>query len=638
MTAVVGDRYAGEWPQEAFERHGIAYDSAGQTKAELYAAFLPLLTSARVELLDQHHLHVQLPRFAGCSRRGGRETIDNAPRRHDDVANAGTGAVVLALNSAGTDAVPRGVDEVLGLPARGARSWRDEFPIPSNWRGGDPPPTGHDRAGVTVCRHRIVCVRWMNGSELIKGGKCYPSRWSTSRGGPPEDLPGSDEILSGAGEERGGGPGPLGAEEQRKLVRILQGRPSPSSSSAESRTTEVKVESNGARPRERGRVSGLKTVGLFTGIGGLELGLKRAGHLPILFCESDPAAQKVLEIRFPGIEIAPDVRALRRLPAATELVAAGFPCTDLSQAGDLRGLEGKQSRLVNEILRLVEDRPVPWVLIENVPFMVWLSAGAAIRHVIGTFDRIGYRWAYRTVDSRAFGLPQRRERIFILASTVADPRAVLLADSTEPTTPHVNGTRLPIGFYWTEGNRGWGKAVDAVPPLKGGSAVGIPSPPAIWMPDGSFVTPDIRDAERLQGFPVDWTKPAETIGVRSVRWRLVGNAVTTKVAQWIGSRLGAPGSYDGERDRIAKVSAPLPRATWGDGTNMRVADVSTWPARREAIHLDEFLHFDPTPLSAGAASGFASRARKSNLRFPRGFLRALERHAALMRRRDAGDG
>ena len=82
--------------------------------------------------------------------------------------------------------------------------------------------------------------------------------------------------------------------------------------------------------------------------------------------------------------------------------------------------------------------------------------------------------------------------------------------------------------------------VNAIPTLKGGSTVGVPSPPAIWLPDGRFVTPDIRDAERLQGFAVDWTRPAETVRRRSFRWKLVGNAVSVPVAKWVGDRLAKP--------------------------------------------------------------------------------------------------
>ena len=116
---------------------------------------------------------------------------------------------------------------------------------------------------------------------------------------------------------------------------------------------------------------------------------------------------------------------------------------------------------------------------------------------------------------------------------------MLFADNEQPVvTPYKRG--LWCGFYWTEGLRGLGWAVDAVPTLKGGSTIGIPSPPAIWNSgDGSITTPDIRDAERLQGFDADWTLPALDVGGvrRGHRWKLVGNAVSVPVARWVGDRL-----------------------------------------------------------------------------------------------------
>ncbi|MGH9891647.1 MAG: DNA (cytosine-5-)-methyltransferase, partial [bacterium] len=170
-------------------------------------------------------------------------------------------------------------------------------------------------------------------------------------------------------------------------------------------------------------------------------------------------------------------------------------------------------------------------------------------------------------------------------------------------------------------------------PLKGGSKIGIPSPPAIWMPDGKIVTPDIRDAERMQGLPAGWTKAAEDVARNSLRWRLVGNAVTVKIAQWIGHRLRKPADYDGSEDDRVPNSSSLPRAAWSNGRGMKRSEVSTWPIVRPPKHLHEFLRYDPTFLSAAATAGFASRARVSGLRFPRGFLGALDRHRELMLRK-----
>src|SRR5262249_12660226 len=140
------------------------------------------------------------------------------------------------------------------------------------------------------------------------------------------------------------------------------------------------------------------------------------------------------------------------------------------------------------------------------------------------------KWAYRVVDTRAFGFPQRRQRVLLLASRKRDPRQVLLADDVADMAPPKK-RNTAHGFYWTEGNAGLGWARDAIPTLKGGSTLGIPSPPAIWLPRGQLVTPDIRDAERLQGFPAGWTAAASPTSAKrnGPRWRLVGNAVSVPV-------------------------------------------------------------------------------------------------------------
>src|SRR5205814_2333473 len=71
---------------------------------------------------------------------------------------------------------------------------------------------------------------------------------------------------------------------------------------------------------------------------------------------------------------------------------------------------------------------VPWVLFENVPFMLRLNGGRAMRVLTDRLERLGYQWAYRTVNSLAFGVPHRRVRVFLLASLEHEPRDVFLPD------------------------------------------------------------------------------------------------------------------------------------------------------------------------------------------------------------------
>ncbi len=375
---------------------------------------------------------------------------------------------------------------------------------------------------------------------------------------------------------------------------------------------------------------GLSAFGLFAGIGGFELGLQRAGHQAVGFCDIDEGACAVLRARFPGDPIHSDVREIRRLPADVELLTAGFPCQDLSQAGRTTGITGKQSGLVEEVFRLLAEGPVPWLLIENVSFMLHLQAGRALALVLDSLERLGYRWAYRVVDSRAFGLPQRRQRVFILASLVGDPRDVLLSDDAEEPSGGPDPMTVACGFYWTEGVRGLGWAVDAVPTLKGGSTIGIPSPPAILLPDGRIVTPNILDAERFQGFPADWTLPAAAAARSSHRWKLVGNAVTVDVAEWIGMRLRSPRPYEDSMDMPLIAAARWPLAAWGDRSGRFAASVSMWPQRVSGPGLESYLVHEPAPLSVKATSGFLSRTRRSTLRFPDGFLTRVENHLRRM--------
>jgi DNA (cytosine-5)-methyltransferase 1 len=370
----------------------------------------------------------------------------------------------------------------------------------------------------------------------------------------------------------------------------------------------------------------LRVAGLFAGIGGIERGLDDSGHSTALLCEIDSLARAVLDVRFPEVPKVRDIRDVSELPRNVDLVTAGFPCQDLSQAGKTAGIEGSRSGLVGEVFRLLTRKPVKWLLLENVPFMLQLAKGRALEIIVAELERLGYRWAYRVVNARSFGVPQRRERVFLLASQEEDPRAVLLADEAGEPMPKAWRPQAAFGFYWTEGTRGLGAAVDAVPTLKGGSTIGIPSPPAILLPDGRLVTPDIRDAERLQGFDADWTQPAEGVGKKGMRWKLVGNAVCVGVAQWIGRRLIAPGSYDGTHDGELRDGAPWPRAAWNLGDGRRVADVSAWPVRTTAVAIADFLKYPMTPLSTKATAGFLERARSSTLRFPPGFLDAVESH------------
>jgi DNA (cytosine-5)-methyltransferase 1 len=372
----------------------------------------------------------------------------------------------------------------------------------------------------------------------------------------------------------------------------------------------------------------LNVGALFAGIGGLDLGLERAGHNVVFASEVDPVASAVLSHRFPHVDLMGDIASINKTPKI-DLLTAGFPCQDISLAGTRLGLLGSRSGLVNHVFRLLELNKPEFVLMENVLNLLRLESGNVLRSILKDFEDLGYRWAYRVVDTRGFGLPQRRKRVVILATNGArDPGPILLSGASHP---EIQDRILDLnpdsdyGFYWTEGKRGIGWAIDSVPTIKGGSSLGIPSPPAVFSMRRQLAgTIEIRDAERLQGFPAGWTDIPEASKIGD-RWRLVGNAVSVPLSEWIASRLS--------EDRIDlnvealpfKNSGPLPQAAFLSDGQWVAVDATSIVADSSSANLRNFLDYPLKPLSHKAISGYLKRTAEGNKKFPPGFLEALER-------------
>jgi DNA (cytosine-5)-methyltransferase 1 len=380
----------------------------------------------------------------------------------------------------------------------------------------------------------------------------------------------------------------------------------------------------------------MRVASLFAGIGGIERGLALGAPAAELVyaCEWWEPARAVLQHRFPGVELDEDISDVHQLPPA-DIVAGGFPCTDLSQAGRTAGLAGDQSGLVLKALQLIEHHDAEWLLLENVRNMLVLHKGAAMDAITRELEQMGFRWAYRLVDSRFTGVPQRRQRVYLLASRSHDPRPVLFADDAgEPAPDQFRSDAF--GFYWTEGLRGLGWCVDGVPTLKGGSTVGIPSPPAVWLPNNEpgarIVTPGIHTAEKMQGFPEDWTVAAAPMPRgRGARWRLVGNAVTVGVTEWIGRNLACPKDWEDGASAPVLPGRSWPAAAWGQDGHRYAVDLSMWPEQRPYAHLADLMGVDYAPLSHRGAAGFLERLERGNLHVPEQFRLDMKEHVELSR-------
>ncbi|MFF5182259.1 DNA cytosine methyltransferase [Streptomyces sp. NPDC000345] len=373
--------------------------------------------------------------------------------------------------------------------------------------------------------------------------------------------------------------------------------------------------------------SALRVAGLFAGIGGLELGFRSIGARTELLCEFWSPAQAVLRANFPSVPLHEDVRTLEGLPDV-DVVTAGFPCTDLSQAGRTAGIDGKSSGLIKHLFDLLADCNPRWVVIENVRNMLALDRGKAMAYLVSELEALGYRWAYRVVDSRFTGVPQRRQRVLMVAAKDDDPSdALLAAEAGEPDPSRY--TQDAFGFYWTEGNTGLGWAEDAIPTLKGGSSMGISSAPAIWVPEAqtgsAIVTPHITDGEVLQGFAPGWTSAAT--GRVGHRWKLVGNAVTVGVSEWLAHQLIAPQTYERSSDIDCAGASRWPLAAWGYKGRRWASSASMWPMHAPYRHLLDTIDLTQAhPLSLRATRGFRTRLEASRLRYNPAFMDALKLH------------
>jgi hypothetical protein len=113
LSRATGDRYAGEWVSESFRRYGIRYEASERSKSEIYLEFLPLVNTARVELLAVPRLTSQITALERRRARGGRDVVDHPPGGRDDVANTAAGALVLAA-----ELRPRGGAHLAGADPR----------------------------------------------------------------------------------------------------------------------------------------------------------------------------------------------------------------------------------------------------------------------------------------------------------------------------------------------------------------------------------------------------------------------------------------------------------------------------------------------------------------------------------------
>ncbi len=160
----------------------------------------------------------------------------------------------------------------------------------------------------------------------------------------------------------------------------------------------------------------MKFISLFAGIGGLDLGLERAGMECVAQVEIDEFCQKVLTKHWPSVPKFKDVRDVgnHNLPPA-ELICGGFPCQDVSLAGLRKGLEGERSTLWSEFYRIVCEIQPRWIVIENVLGLLSSDDGEFFTKILRDISEIGFNAEWQVIPASAFGAFHKRDRVLIVA-------------------------------------------------------------------------------------------------------------------------------------------------------------------------------------------------------------------------------
>ena len=237
------------------------------------------------------------------------------------------------------------------------------------------------------------------------------------------------------------------------------------------------------------------TVGsLFSGIGGFDLGLERAGFTIKWQVENDPYCNRVLGKHWPDVVRYGDIRDVDwGTVEPVDLVCGGFPCQDLSFSGKRAGITGERSGLWSEYVRCICTLRPRYIFVENVP---GLLANAAMGRVLGDLAESGYDAEWRVLSAGQFGAPMLRERVWILAYSNGNGLETNADEKILRLSPHEASTKRHVSAVGCQEQWIGPRPIGARPM---GMDNGIPS-----------------DVDRLRG---------------------LGNAVVPQIVTWIGQRI-----------------------------------------------------------------------------------------------------
>ncbi|NQP26535.1 DNA (cytosine-5-)-methyltransferase [Streptococcus suis] len=196
---------------------------------------------------------------------------------------------------------------------------------------------------------------------------------------------------------------------------------------------------------------------LFAGIGGFRLGLEQAGHICVGFCEIDRFARNSYQAIFDtGGEVEfHDIREIsnksfRKLRGKIDCICGGFPCQAFSLAGRRLGFEDTRGTLFFEIARATQQIQPRFLLLENVKGLLNHDQGRTFRTILTTLNELGYDVEWQVLDSKYFGVPQHRERVYIIGHSRGRSRQFIFpigrkSKQTNLSSPTCLGNINPSG-------------------------------------------------------------------------------------------------------------------------------------------------------------------------------------------------
>ena len=256
-------------------------------------------------------------------------------------------------------------------------------------------------------------------------------------------------------------------------------------------------------------------------MGGMDLGLERAGMACKWQIEINPFCQKVLAKHWPEVPRYGDIREVTGEQLGyVDVMAGGFPCQDVSEAGKRKGMEGERSGLWSEYRRLICDIRPRIVIVENVTGLLCSGIGDVLRDLA----QIGFDAEWEVLPAAAFGAPQLRERVFIVAYSRGERLQGIFQTWTAERAIRRSGGEPP--------------GVDAMPMLRG---LSMPDPyescPRLRLPSIGGVVERPLYGEGWWAAGPSVLRVAARIPGRVDQLRAFGNAVVPQISEWIGRRI-----------------------------------------------------------------------------------------------------